>query len=82
MQDDDMRRLRDMVEAAARGEMKIDYGTPSHPILATVHLQIAQTYLLEMMKSEPPGKRPADSAYQLVAQAVSILSKNLPTNDR
>jgi hypothetical protein len=82
MRDDEVRRLREMVEAAARGELRIDYGTPLHPVLAALHLQIAQTYLLEMMKSEPPEKRPADTAYQLVARAVLILSNELPTDEQ
>jgi hypothetical protein len=81
MDDEMMGKLREMVETAARGEMRIDYATSRHPILAALHLQIAQTYLLEMMKSEPPGKRPADEAYQLVAKAVSMLSNELQTDD-
>lgn len=81
MDEDYLRNIREAVEAAARGEMRVDYGTAWHPILATVHLQIAQTYLLEMMKSEPPAKQPAAEAYPLVAKAVSILSATLATDE-
>lgn len=81
MNDDELRKLREAVEAAMRGEMRVGYATPTHPILAALFLQIAQTYLLEMMKSEPPGRRPADQAYQFVAKAVSILTADIPKDE-
>ena len=60
--------------------LRVGYATAKAPVLAALHLQIAQTHLLEMMKSEPPGKRPAKKVYELVAQAVSILVEDFPAD--
>lgn len=62
-------------------KLQVNYATAKTPVLAALHLQIAQTHLLEMMKSEPPGDRPAMKAFELVQQAISLLTKDMPTEE-
>jgi hypothetical protein len=53
----------------------VDFPTAKTPLLAVLTLQLAQTYLLEMMRGEQSseGRDNADGAFQLVQQAIDLI---------